>query len=509
MFTMMNNARLSVGLEGLAVGERAYQQAVAYARSACRASPVGAAGRRAGADHRAPRRAPDAAHDARARSRRCAALVYLNAECDRPRRAAADDEAERDRAQRAGRPAHADHQGVGHRPRHRAHSLAVQVHGGMGYIEETGVAQHYRDIRIAAIYEGTNGIQAMDLVGRKLPMRGGGVMTDFLAGIDATAAEAHGVAATPALVEHRRAARRGRGDVPRRPTEWLLTNGLADPQQRPGRGDAVPAHGRHRHRRLAARPVGDRGRRAQAGDGPAEATASRRVPRPEARDRPVLRDPAPARRPPAWSRRSPPAPPTSTPPRSDPPLTRIDADRSRARALYGHEPDTTSPLTAFVGTSSLGRRAAATLGVLSLDAAGSDTGMRRRAGWCSPSRPDRTVRRRAGRAARRAADAAGHVGAREGCPRPGRHGVGPARSASSGVEIHRVAPDGTGTMLGIGPSLRLGTAGWHDGRLGRAGDRLGLRADRRVSSVGDWSASTSPTASAATSAPAAWRPSTA
>jgi 3-(methylthio)propanoyl-CoA dehydrogenase len=50
-------------------------------------------------------------------------------------------------------------------------SLGIQVHGGMGYIEETGVAQHYRDARITAIYEGTNGIQAMDLVGRKLPMR--------------------------------------------------------------------------------------------------------------------------------------------------------------------------------------------------------------------------------------------------------------------------------------------------------------------------------------------------
>ena len=54
-------------------------------------------------------------------------------------------------------------------------SIAVQVHGGMGFVEETGVAQHYRDIRIAPIYEGTNGIQAIDLVGRKLPMRGGAV----------------------------------------------------------------------------------------------------------------------------------------------------------------------------------------------------------------------------------------------------------------------------------------------------------------------------------------------
>ena len=61
----------------------------------------------------------------------------------------------------------------------RLASIAVQVHGGMGYIEETGVAQHYRDIRIAPIYEGTNGIQAMDLVARKLPMRGGGVIAEL------------------------------------------------------------------------------------------------------------------------------------------------------------------------------------------------------------------------------------------------------------------------------------------------------------------------------------------
>ena len=58
-------------------------------------------------------------------------------------------------------------------------SLAVQVHGGMGYIEETGVAQHYRDIRIAPIYEGTNGIQAMDLVGRKLGLRGGAAFAEL------------------------------------------------------------------------------------------------------------------------------------------------------------------------------------------------------------------------------------------------------------------------------------------------------------------------------------------
>jgi hypothetical protein len=59
-------------------------------------------------------------------------------------------------------------------------SLALQVHGGMGYVEETGAAQHYRDARIAPIYEGTNGIQAIDLVARKLPMRNGGAIQDLI-----------------------------------------------------------------------------------------------------------------------------------------------------------------------------------------------------------------------------------------------------------------------------------------------------------------------------------------
>jgi hypothetical protein len=66
-------------------------------------------------------------------------------------------------------------------------SIGIQVHGGMGYIEETGAAQHYRDARIAAIYEGTNGVQAGDLVGRKLGMEGGQVVRDLIAEMRETA----------------------------------------------------------------------------------------------------------------------------------------------------------------------------------------------------------------------------------------------------------------------------------------------------------------------------------
>src|SRR5262249_59014699 len=65
-------------------------------------------------------------------------------------------------------------------------SIGVQVHGGMGFIEETGAAQHYRDARILPIYEGTNGIQAMDLVGRKLTLEGGKVVLDYIADLGRT-----------------------------------------------------------------------------------------------------------------------------------------------------------------------------------------------------------------------------------------------------------------------------------------------------------------------------------
>jgi hypothetical protein len=96
----------------------------------------------------------------------------------------------------------------------------------MGYIEETGVAQHYRDIRIAPIYEGTNGIQAMDMVGRKLPMRAGGVIADFLAGIEATAGELSGADGDLATIGKRLADAHAGFKAT---TDWLLANGLADP----------------------------------------------------------------------------------------------------------------------------------------------------------------------------------------------------------------------------------------------------------------------------------------
>ena len=99
-------------------------------------------------------------------------------------------------------------------------SLGIQIHGGMGFIEETGAAKHYRDARIAPIYEGTNGIQAMDLAGRKLGMRDGGVMLDMCSEIADT------IAATRALpgldgVANRLEAALGALE---RATHWMLAH---------------------------------------------------------------------------------------------------------------------------------------------------------------------------------------------------------------------------------------------------------------------------------------------
>jgi hypothetical protein len=105
-------------------------------------------------------------------------------------------------------------------------SIAVQVHGGMGYIEETGIAQRYRDMRIAAIYEGTNGIQAMDLVARKLPMRAGGVIDDFLTRVEALDGELADAGDELASI---RAALSAAVASVRDTTTWLLGALSADP----------------------------------------------------------------------------------------------------------------------------------------------------------------------------------------------------------------------------------------------------------------------------------------
>lgn len=222
MFKMMNNARLSVGLEGLAISERAYQAAVGYANERTQGKTVGESVDTAIVQHPDVRRMLLTIRS-HIEALRC--VAYLNAE--------SIDLAGRhpDEAVRTARRELADvltpiSKGWGTDVGVEMASIALQVFGGMGYVEETGVAQHYRDIRIAPIYEGTNGIQAIDLVRRKLGLRGGGVMSDFLRGIEDTADTA--VKAGGALAEL------GHGlsdalSVFRSTTEWLMANGSSDP----------------------------------------------------------------------------------------------------------------------------------------------------------------------------------------------------------------------------------------------------------------------------------------
>ncbi|HEX8193980.1 MAG TPA: acyl-CoA dehydrogenase [Allosphingosinicella sp.] len=170
MFTMMNNARLNVGLQGVSIAERATQAAVAYARQRVQGAREG-------------RPAPIFAHpDVRRMLLRMKALTqgaralayYAAGQTDR---ASAGDSAARARADLLTPLVKAWGTDVGV----EVASLGVQVHGGMGYVEETGAAQHYRDARISPIYEGTNGIQAADLVMRKIGLEGGAVLEALLA----------------------------------------------------------------------------------------------------------------------------------------------------------------------------------------------------------------------------------------------------------------------------------------------------------------------------------------
>ena len=184
MFTMMNQARLAVGLEGLAVADRAYQQALEYALE-----------RRQGRRPETPKgessliiEHPDVRRmlmtmKAYVEAMRC--LVYLNAKAidiahHHP------DESEREQGRELTDLLTPLSKGWCTDLGNELTSLGIQVHGGMGFVEETGAAQHYRDIRIAGIYEGTNGIQAIDLVGRKLNMRNGDVVFELLTQIDET-----------------------------------------------------------------------------------------------------------------------------------------------------------------------------------------------------------------------------------------------------------------------------------------------------------------------------------
>jgi alkylation response protein AidB-like acyl-CoA dehydrogenase len=184
MFTMMNSARLNVGVQGVGIAERAYQQALAYAQERKQ-------GRAPDMDTPPPHAIIAHPDIQRSLAQMKAKISASRAICYATAVAAdfaehADDEDERAAAKRREEfltpIAKAWSTDIGC----EAASIGVQVHGGMGYIEETGAAQHLRDARITPIYEGTNGIQAMDLAFRKLDMAGGAALTELIEDIDQT-----------------------------------------------------------------------------------------------------------------------------------------------------------------------------------------------------------------------------------------------------------------------------------------------------------------------------------
>jgi hypothetical protein len=216
MFTMMNFARLSVGLEGLAIGDRAFQQAFAFAHERRQSRAVGTS------DVASPIfEHPDVRRlllTMKAHVEAMRALCYVNAAAiDRGH--AASDGATRAQQQELADLLTPISKGWCTDMGSEVASLGIQVHGGMGFIEETGAAQHYRDVRIAAIYEGTNGIQAIDLVGRKLSMRDGAVVRELIDAMrtidDELAAAGLGELRDPLAL-----AIDGFADA----TEWLLKN---------------------------------------------------------------------------------------------------------------------------------------------------------------------------------------------------------------------------------------------------------------------------------------------
>ncbi|MBX3534408.1 MAG: acyl-CoA dehydrogenase [Xanthobacteraceae bacterium] len=185
MFTMMNNARLGVAVQGVAIAERATQQAVQYAHDRKQGKAPGAKDLSPIAEH------PDVKR----------MLMTMRALTNASRTLCLRTASALDRANNTSDPAEkkvayeeaslltpvaksfSTDAGI------EAASLGVQVHGGMGFIEETGAAQHMRDARIAAIYEGTNGIQAIDLVTRKIGQSGGETLKRVMAEYRATANE--------------------------------------------------------------------------------------------------------------------------------------------------------------------------------------------------------------------------------------------------------------------------------------------------------------------------------
>ena len=226
MFAMMNQARREVGLEGLGISERAYQQAVSYARERTQGRAVGTPK----TDTSPIIEHPDVRRmlmTMKAYNEACRGLLYDTAAAGERAHRSADEDGRETAAARVSlltpvAKAWCTDVGVA------MTSIGIQVHGGMGYVEESGAPQHYRDARITPIYEGTNGIQAIDLVMRKLPMGDGAIVTSYLDEM-AALAEPLGAAGEPQLDSIREPLAAAVAAL-REATEWL--NACEDPNDR-------------------------------------------------------------------------------------------------------------------------------------------------------------------------------------------------------------------------------------------------------------------------------------
>jgi 3-(methylthio)propanoyl-CoA dehydrogenase len=224
MFIMMNAARFAVGLEGVAIAERAYQRALAYARERLQGRDLAGGGTVPIIRH------PDV--------RRMLMLMKSQTEAMRALAyvvAAALDVAARhpDATIRQQNQAFVDLmipvvKGWSTETGIEVASLGVQVHGGMGFIEETGAAQHLRDARITTIYEGTTGIQANDLVGRKIAREGGATAKGWLEHLQAFDAEL--AKSGRADVQAVRAGLQAGAAAVRETVEFIVASAAKDPQ---------------------------------------------------------------------------------------------------------------------------------------------------------------------------------------------------------------------------------------------------------------------------------------
>ena len=222
MFVMMNSARLSVGMQGLAVSELAYQQSLDYARERIQGRAIGATQDSPIIDFPDVRRMlmTQKAYIAAMRRMMLLTATYTDVSTHHP------DAAVRARANEIVGLLTPINKSFGTDLGNELTSLALQIHGGMGFIEETGAAQHYRDVRIAAIYEGTNGIQAADLVGRKLPVRDGASALEFIATMRELDSELAAAGDEFASIRTQLSAQL---DTLEQTTVWMLRTGATDP----------------------------------------------------------------------------------------------------------------------------------------------------------------------------------------------------------------------------------------------------------------------------------------